>query len=572
MLHGVLKGYPGIVTDVTRLKFDAPFQCFVHRWDDLAAAQTDPKWDGVTREHTSVLFKILKNELGEIIQLREDCLKTKTVSFEHVWTLFPPGCTVWGSKNSQPIAAKFTGGNYAKTQCGNVYALDCKIIDWDGNIMGWSDHRLSIPEYLGTTSFSNLPCFPFNYHPQVDVATMMLLARGRRFEELAGYHYKAYKGVAIYRVDGEPRREHVQSRIVIDGANWETENPSNVVYITSLHVDADGFGGATNNYANSDASCNASVCSADFQAIDDKEAKLAPLTPEQLLLTSPIVRGYSLKNKRWMEFLIDSIEEIQFDNQAFSSLVLPEETKELVLAFAQSQVKYRDNFDDIISGKGKGIIMLLSGGPGIGKTLTAESVAEEMRVPLYVMSAGDLGANSYEVDSSLTRILAMVGNWNAVLLLDECDVFLEERTPHDIERNRIVSIFLRTLEYYEGILFLTTNRVKSMDLAFQSRIHISLEYPPLDSTARAAVWKAFLGRTVGPAVAEADGADAGAGSTKAASHDISEEQLLALSQLDLNGRQIKNVLKAGNLLACHKNERLCFEHLRKVLRIEGHSL
>lgn len=85
------------------------------------------------------------------------------------------------------------------------------------------------------------------------------------------------------------------------------------------------------------------------------------------------------------------------------------------------------------------------------------------------MSAGDLGVDSSEVEGTLTTILEMVAKWNAVLLLDECDVFLEARSAHDLERNKIVSIFLRTLEYYEGILFLTTNRVKNMDPAFQSR-------------------------------------------------------------------------------------------------------
>ena len=52
----------------------------------------------------------------------------------------------------------------------------------------------------------------------------------------------------------------------------------------------------------------------------------------------------------------------------------------------------------------------------------------------------------------------MVARWEAVLLLDEADVFLEARSTHDLERNKLVSIFLRVLEYYEGILFLTTNR------------------------------------------------------------------------------------------------------------------
>ncbi|KAG7417737.1 hypothetical protein Forpe1208_v005143 [Fusarium oxysporum f. sp. rapae] len=118
------------------------------------------------------------------------------------------------------------------------------------------------------------------------------------------------------------------------------------------------------------------------------------------------------------------------------------------------------------------------------------------------------------------------------------------------------------LEYYEGILFLTTNRVKDMDQAFQSRIHMSLEYPPLDNTARESVWRGFLSRAISvDAKVEGDSA-----------HEIKEEEIKALAGLELNGRQIKNVLKTANLLACHKGEKLAFTHLRTVLRVEGHSL
>lgn len=83
--------------------------------------------------------------------------------------------------------------------------------------------------------------------------------------------------------------------------------------------------------------------------------------------------------------------------------------------------------------------MLLSGPPGVGKTLTAESVAETMRAPLYMMSAGDLGLTSSEVEASLSNVLEMCTKWKAVLLLDEADVFLEQRSTHDLERNKLVS-------------------------------------------------------------------------------------------------------------------------------------
>lgn len=199
--------------------------------------------------------------------------------------------------------------------------------------------------------------------------------------------------------------------------------------------------------------------------------------------------------------------------------------------------------------------MLLAGGPGIGKTLTAESVAEHMKVPLFMMSAGDLGSDSANVEDKLSLILQMVSKWNAVLLLDECDVFLEARSSHDMERNKIVSIFLRTLEYYEGILFLTTNRIDNIDSAFQSRIHITMQYPPLDVDSRKTVWKNFLVKLDGT-------------SEEAKGHTLTEEEIGKLAMVELNGRQIKNILKAAQLLAKRNKVALGLSHLKTVLNVE----
>lgn len=76
-----------------------------------------------------------------------------------------------------------------------------------------------------------------------------------------------------------------------------------------------------------------------------------------------------------------------------------------------------------------------------------------------MVSAGELGTSPRELEAFLQQILDLANRWQAVLLLDEADVFLEARTAQDIHRNALVSIFLRLLEYFQGILFLTTNRV-----------------------------------------------------------------------------------------------------------------
>ena len=92
------------------------------------------------------------------------------------------------------------------------------------------------------------------------------------------------------------------------------------------------------------------------------------------------------------------------------------------------------------------------------------------------------------------KIFGYAKEWGAILLLDEADCFLSKRTTDDMERNAFVTIFLRLLEYYQGILFLTTNRIEEFDPAFQSRIHLGVEYTELDATRRACVWKNLLSR------------------------------------------------------------------------------
>ncbi|KAL3489491.1 P-loop containing nucleoside triphosphate hydrolase protein [Aspergillus germanicus] len=279
------------------------------------------------------------------------------------------------------------------------------------------------------------------------------------------------------------------------------------------------------------------------------------LTDEQRLITTPIVRGYSLSNKQWLEFYLDGVNDFEWNSKTFDSLVLPhaqQDLKQLILAFSNAQSKKHKAFDDVVQGKGRGIIMLLSGPPGVGKTLTAESVAEVLKVPLYVLSAGDLRTHAHTLENKLKDILSIVPKCGAVLLLDEADVFMEERSSSDLHRNELVSIFLRLLEYYEGLLFLTSNRAENLDPAFESRIHVAIEYPELNIAARRQIWAQFL-----------SGADA---------ESFSSDQLDSLAAITLNGRQVKNVVKTAYLLASEQDRKLGYDLVQTVLRLRGSGL
>ena len=179
---------------------------------------------------------------------------------------------------------------------------------------------------------------------------------------------------------------------------------------------------------------------------------------EFLLMLPARVEGFHMKEKKWVTLPVDRLKEVQWDEQAFETLAIPDGTKELVQALVTKKIE-ADQGTDLVAGKGTGLILLLHGGPGTGKTLTAEGVSEIAKKPLYRVSCGDVGTNPKEVEAYLEKVFLLGRIWKCVVLLDEAEVFLERRSFANLERNALVSVFLRVLEYYDGILLLTSNRV-----------------------------------------------------------------------------------------------------------------
>jgi hypothetical protein len=547
----VLEDYPGITTNLQRLVFRAPFQPFVHRWTKLVDV-LETTTDETMRAHLKLFHKVLYEELKDAIAAKNDLVANGVITFEHLWTIFEPGVLVYGIDEGKERVFELQSASYQEDRSGVPYLqLYCRGIDWDGDKFGSSSLYLSNFEFEGTKPITRLAYFPLGFHPHEQDLISRLTIRGKVFQKFAGYHFMAYRGTALTYGRCGLVKQTVDSRIIIDCEAHNRFLPHKAVSFATLGKAQDQYYADTDDdsdMVDSDDDSAEYVSTPDEDGLTGDRPKHRPLTSKELLLAVPYVRGYALKNKKWFILFVDQIIPIKFSDNAFQSLVMPDEKKDLILAFVESQVKHKNEFDDIIEGKGRGMIMLLSGPPGVGKTLTAESVAENMRVPLYMMSAGDLGLDPAGIEESLNTILDMVAKWDAVLLLDEADVFLEARSTSDLERNKLVSIFLRVLEYYEGILFLTTNRISNIDDAFHSRIHISMQYPPLTAANRRHIWNTFMSKTSG----------------------LSDGQLDALAQVELNGRQIKNVLKTAQMLARRANGdgKVNMGHIETILAIE----
>ena len=78
---------------------------------------------------------------------------------------------------------------------------------------------------------------------------------------------------------------------------------------------------------------------------------------------------------------------------------------------------------------------------------------------MYTISSSELGIKVETAERNLRKVLRRVERWNAILLLDEAELFLIKRNPTELDRNALVTVFLRNMEYFGGLMFLTTNCV-----------------------------------------------------------------------------------------------------------------
>ena len=179
-----------------------------------------------------------------------------------------------------------------------------------------------------------------------------------------------------------------------------------------------------------------------------------------MMLLPNRVYGFVLRSRKWYFLDIDHVHPLKRHSEGFEHLILPDGFARLVEGLVQAHSprdkptvtgtapQEPEHQVDLVHGKGKGLIILLHGAPGVGKTSTAECVADYTQRPLFPITCGDIGETAKEVEHNLEQNFSLAHRWGCVLLLDEADVFLQARDKEDMRRNSVVSVFLRVLEYY----------------------------------------------------------------------------------------------------------------------------
>ncbi|KAM0559906.1 hypothetical protein ACHAPJ_003856 [Fusarium lateritium] len=497
------------------------------------------------------------------------------------------------------------------------FKISAYYIDHDGNNFGAVRRKFEIESFVGERSIESLEVFPIRYRHDYKQLLGSLQEQGQTFINYLDDRHQQYSAWTLTRnppshrtepdeeildnEDYEKMRhpEFVESDVIVDLTeayqkmpDWRprfhqmTINKSSRCEIKDDEMPIQHwFNGSRQSlaYSQNEIIQQSDGVEArqrrDNLAVDaflrvrvkgsrtfETNPKALELRDEDLVLLPKRMFAYALRERRFLPIDLNLLKPIRREPGVFENLRIQRDYKDvvrgLVMSHFQRKVLERKYADaategpgqDLIQGKGRGLVVLLHGVPGVGKTATAEAVAMENRKPLFVITCGDLGLTPHEVESSLKNVFRLAHLWDCVLLLDEADVFLTQRSKQDMKRNALVSVFLRVLEYYNGLLFLTTNRVGTIDEAFKSRIHLSLYYPPLDKTQTRDIFRLNIGKLK---------------QIEAERHRMTGEPALVIKENEIidfaskhyeelarstgcwNGRQIRSAFQIASSLAIH---------------------
>lgn len=247
----------------------------------------------------------------------------------------------------------------------------------------------------------------------------------------------------------------------------------------------------------------------------------------------------------------DLITKYEYNKDVYKNLILPSEHKECLNTILEFDPL---EFTDVVSNKSGGVVVLASGPAGVGKTLSAETYSELIQKPLYSVQSAQLGISISNIEENLKQVLTRASKWKAVLLIDEADVFIRARS-NDLNQNAIVGVFLRVLEHFDGILFMTTNRfvdqdgIQFVDDAILSRCIAHLRYELPTSEAIKKIFEVQL-KTLGVKCSESS----------------LIEIIEHLNQYNISGRDIKNIVKLSKMfLKRDKKSMLTLDIVKKII-------
>ncbi|KAK2005814.1 ATPase [Colletotrichum eremochloae] len=607
-LKAVVAYYPNVNLAEDKVTIEAPYRVIVHHREALKRyryhqpGKHSSEYARLTAEHLDVLLEFIEQTVGESIRKEQERHQRSVpvATFENYWMALKPGEIVYVKKNDLWEAHVLSRVSQDVATDGRNRQLH--VISWflesgHNRIIRTMD-QMFIHSWSGEQVIHSLNVIPANLFPDDPEAMLEKQVRLGKFywELLQRPTYMEYDGLLVQSHPGahggamsRGPSGYMTGRVICDAEGYERlslrapENrhappvprgrPLNVV---PGQVPPPG----RDHLPHFLPRCGCEECGAEtdrtdfspFADLDNIKLQGSPAPTNEIfyIACTKVIPGFLLGDRRWGHLNLEYLKPVVTDREAFKYLVLDEEIKMTVKALigkfaAADSSKVSPWANDFVKNKGEGRIFLLHGAPGVGKTCTAECVAELTNRPLISLTSGDLSINSNSVENNLSYFLELGRRFGALVLLDEADVYLERRRAKDIARNGLVSVFLRALEYYRGVLFLTTNRVQAFDAAFTSRIHVALHYKNLTDVDRERIWANNFERLD----RDSNGRVRIAVATREYAYDSRDVRALRW-----NGREIRNALQTALALAesdaaDEGSERICItdKHLRAVVKM-----
>jgi SpoVK/Ycf46/Vps4 family AAA+-type ATPase len=266
----------------------------------------------------------------------------------------------------------------------------------------------------------------------------------------------------------------------------------------------------------------------------------------------PYVRVFDLYSHTRFTLHVSQIKKYVYDPSIKDKLILPGDISNFIDLLTEGAGDLEG--DDIIKGKSGGVISLFTGGPGVGKTMTAEVYSEVMGTPLYKVQSTQLGINVDRVEANLEKVLERARRWKCILLIDECDVYLRSRGD-DLVQNAIVGVFLRTLEYYDGIIFLTSNLGTQIDEAIISRCIAVIEYKTPTEPDQKQILR-IIAENYGLTISD----------------QFVDQFVDHFRKYVISGRDIKSLIRLAGMIASKRGDDLTIEDIRYVTQFHSGSL
>lgn len=332
-----------------------------------------------------------------------------------------------------------------------------------------------------------------------------LTERGSKYASLAGVHHRLFRG----------------RRIMVDRLGWNT------------------FG-----YNHADDTPFPFPLLRDRSKAQDND-DILPVPKDDIALLPRFMPGFDLERKSWGLFDVDEVEPIKFNENAWKHIVLDESSKNVIEGVVGA---FDFSKEAVADEEQTGLIILLHGPSGTGKTATVEAIADHFRRPLYSLSVCSLPLDTTLLVDTLTSRLDAARSWNAIVLIEAGDILMQTQRHEPIMEDLVrISTILEFFEQHRCIVFVTA---RTTSTAYMSHFAMTIQYPELDGDSRQTMWTNML---------------------SGEENNISRRDIEELSRVAVNGRAMRNIHTTAKALARSSKQPLSLHHLKTAAKTQGQA-